>query len=263
MAFVGTQLSAARAPGFGCGHWRVDRAGDEVEAHGHERAHLMWAMAGAYETAADGETASGRDVLIYNPPGTFHADRFLTRGGCFFAIDLETTDIETLAGGRLPQAPRQIASEKARAGLRRLAGECAGWSADSALVAEALCLEILAVIAGAKAPERQAPSWLKRACEMLNETAPGSIGAIAAEVGVHPTHLARSFRIWFDCTPGDYSRGRRLARAASLLKDGRQEISRIAFETGFADQSHLTRVFKRAFGLAPAAYRRAFAATAR
>jgi AraC family transcriptional regulator len=263
MSFVGSQLSQAAAPGFNLSHWRVDRAGDAVKPHGHKRAHVMWAMAGAYETAADGDSPAGRDILVYNPPGVFHADRFLTPGGCFFAVDIEDGDVGGLAGAPLPSAPCQIASEAPRAALRRLAGECARWSADSGLVAEALCLELLASVAGRESRERRAPGWLERACEMLHEEAPGSISVIAKEVGVHPTHFARSFRMWFDCTPGEFARSRRLARAASLLKASRQEISRIAFETGFADQSHLTRVFKRAFGLAPAAYRRAFAATAR
>lgn len=259
MGFIGAQISQATAPGFSFSHWRVDRGGDEVEPHGHQRAHVMWAISGAYETAADGDTPSGRDIVVFNPAGTFHADRFVSAGGCFFAVDISTGETGAPDGRSLPPAPRQIESERPRALLRRLAGECAQWSADSTLIAEALCHELLAEIAGAQTRERRAPGWLRRACELLEEETPASMRAVAREVGVHPTHLARCFRTMFDCTPGDYARSRRLARAAGRLKGGRHDISRIAFETGFADQSHLTRQFKRAFGLPPAAYRRAFA----
>jgi AraC-like DNA-binding protein len=40
----------------------------------------------------------------------------------------------------------------------------------------------------------------------------------------------------------------RVNRAKQLLADG-QPIALVAYETGFADQSHLTRHFKRLFGL--------------
>jgi AraC-like DNA-binding protein len=49
---------------------------------------------------------------------------------------------------------------------------------------------------------------------------------------------------------------RRLNKARDLLRAG-QTIADVAFEMGFADQSHLGRWFKRAFGITPGLYRRA------
>ena len=48
----------------------------------------------------------------------------------------------------------------------------------------------------------------------------------------------------------------RVSRARTLLVNSNTAIGAIALECGFADQSHLTRVFTRVFGIAPATLRR-------
>ena len=73
--------------------------------------------------------------------------------------------------------------------------------------------------------------------------------------GVHPVHLARTFRETQGMTIGQYFRGVRLARATDLLRDPRRPLSDIAIEAGFSDQSHLCREFKRATGVSPGRFR--------
>ena len=49
----------------------------------------------------------------------------------------------------------------------------------------------------------------------------------------------------------------RLRRVEEMLADGDLALTQIAAEAGFADQAHFTRVFRRFYGLTPAAWRRA------
>ena len=79
---------------------------------------------------------------------------------------------------------------------------------------------------------------------------------IATEVGVHPVHLARVFRLSYGTPVGAYARGLRLTWAAARLRDSGDGIAQIALEAGFFDQSHFTRAFKQHFGSTPLAYRR-------
>jgi len=51
-------------------------------------------------------------------------------------------------------------------------------------------------------------------------------------------------------------RNRRLEFARQALLDASQPISRVAMSAGFADQSHLTRLFRNRFGATPAEFRR-------
>jgi transcriptional regulator GlxA family with amidase domain len=68
------------------------------------------------------------------------------------------------------------------------------------------------------------------------------------------------FRAFFKETTGwgfgDYLRDLRLERAAQLLRETTVSIADVACQTGFADQSHLQRLFKAKHDISPLAYRR-------
>ncbi len=65
--------------------------------------------------------------------------------------------------------------------------------------------------------------------------------------------LARHFRAAFATSPHRFLLMRRLQQAKALIVEG-EPIAEVAAATGFADQSHLTRHFKKAFGIAPGAW---------
>jgi AraC-like DNA-binding protein len=65
--------------------------------------------------------------------------------------------------------------------------------------------------------------------------------------------IARHFRWAFGTSPDRYRTLRRLALARVAIESG-QTLARAAAEAGFADQSHMTRQFKRAYGLTPASW---------
>lgn len=71
--------------------------------------------------------------------------------------------------------------------------------------------------------------------------------------GLHPAYLNRVFSARTGMPPHAYLTDLRVQRARKLLAAGRP-VSAAAYETGFADQSHLTRCFKRAVGITPGAY---------
>jgi AraC family transcriptional regulator len=106
------------------------------------------------------------------------------------------------------------------------------------------------------------PSWLRRARDVLQdrfqETV--SLGEIAQDVGVHPAHLARTFRRYFRCTIGDYVRNLRIEQARQELRASNRPLAEIALALGYADQSHFATSFKRQTGMTPGAFRNAFRA---
>ncbi|KXO78634.1 AraC family transcriptional regulator [Stutzerimonas stutzeri] len=73
--------------------------------------------------------------------------------------------------------------------------------------------------------------------------------------GVDRFRLSRAFKAAFGIAPHAYLVRLRLARARQLLASG-QPPTRVAMTLGFADQSHMGRWFRRAYGLTPAHYRR-------
>jgi AraC-like DNA-binding protein len=96
---------------------------------------------------------------------------------------------------------------------------------------------------------------VKLAKEYL-ESLPGenvTLEQLAQEVGLTPFHLCRVFRRENGLSPHTYQILVRLKRAKTLLAAG-LPISQVALETGFFDQAHLTRHFKRVFGVTPGRY---------
>ena len=102
------------------------------------------------------------------------------------------------------------------------------------------------------------PRWLRRARDLLHERCGSALrmGAIAGDVGIHPVHLSRSFRLHFGVTMRAYLRDLRVRRACDELRRTEHSLSRIALSMGFADHAHFTRTFKVVRGLTPREYRR-------
>ncbi|HKP29461.1 MAG TPA: AraC family transcriptional regulator, partial [Gemmatimonadales bacterium] len=100
--------------------------------------------------------------------------------------------------------------------------------------------------------------WITRALDYLeaNYRRRFKVADVAATCGVHPSHLAEIFRKRFASSVGEWVRNRRLEFAREALLDATQPISRVAISAGFADQSHMTRLFRHRFGATPAEYRR-------
>jgi AraC family transcriptional regulator len=127
----------------------------------------------------------------------------------------------------------------------------------SRLIAEGLLFEITGEFFRAERRETRRPGWLAKAIEMIQDNFPRRLTliSIADEVGVHPVHLAQSFRRFHGCTIGDYVRRIRIDYACQELVRSDTSFTDLAIGAGFADQSHFTRTFKRAIGISPAHYR--------
>ncbi|HUQ99283.1 MAG TPA: helix-turn-helix transcriptional regulator, partial [Gemmatimonadaceae bacterium] len=80
-----------------------------------------------------------------------------------------------------------------------------------------------------------------------------TVDVLAREAGLSPAHFARAFRETIGKPPHAYLLIMRLEHARRLLEDCDATLSDVAMRSGFADQAHLTRLFKRAFGVTPGA----------
>jgi AraC-like DNA-binding protein len=83
--------------------------------------------------------------------------------------------------------------------------------------------------------------------------APG-LDELAALGGLNKFQLLRRFRKQFGVTPHDWLLQRRADRARGLIRDG-LSLGEAAAASGFADQSHMTRVFVARYGFTPGAWR--------
>jgi AraC family transcriptional regulator len=78
-----------------------------------------------------------------------------------------------------------------------------------------------------------------------------TVSGIAQAIYMTPYHFTRLFKESTGQSPYQYVVEARVRKAKELLTTGKFTISEVAHQVGFADQSHLTRHFKRVFGLPP------------
>lgn len=250
--FWGTGPAHREIGGFSLHRLDANAPEHEVEKHSHDEAHFVLVLAGGYMSSAAGAPViSNTPLLIFNPPGTTHRDRFHEGRGSFLAVSggYETGE------GRATAVPDAYAI----------------WTAHRIALALALDLptldvdgrahQLLAAVQPLSSDEARdacrPPSWLQRVFEMAFTADDATIGVadLAAEAGVHPVHLARVFRRYLHCSPGEYLRGRRLERATALLGRSTASLADIAYQTGFADQSHFTHAFRARHHRTPGAWR--------
>jgi AraC family transcriptional regulator len=78
-----------------------------------------------------------------------------------------------------------------------------------------------------------------------------TVSRIAQAVYLSPYHFTKLFKQSTGQSPHQYVVEARVRKAKELLTTGKFTISEAAYQVGFVDQSHLTRHFKRVFGLPP------------
>ena len=252
-AFFGLPMAQQSARGFTFAHHRSN--GAQIAEHEHANAHFILITSGYYLTRASGNPRRDGPLFLYNPPGTVHSDCFAGGSGTFFAISDAANIPDGLAA---PSGPIFVTNHAAYSIARRLLRELAGWRSDSPLVCEGLGLELHGLVGEPQcSPHRRRPRWVKEAWDVMRDrcTEPITIADVARLVGIHPVHLARAFREFYHASPGELLRDWRVRTAAKLLRETRHPVCDIALMSGFADQSHLSRVFKGHFGTTPVRFR--------
>ncbi|MCO5734217.1 AraC family transcriptional regulator [Rhizobium sp. SSA_523] len=79
---------------------------------------------------------------------------------------------------------------------------------------------------------------------------------LARLVRLSTSYFSAAFKVSFGTSPHNYICRRRVGRAKDLMLESNAALCEIALDCGFADQSHLSRVFRRVTGTTPAAWRR-------
>jgi AraC family transcriptional regulator len=155
-----------------------------------------------------------------------------------------------------PLAAEGPAAERLGAAFQR---EMAFGDPFSPLALQALLWEAVALLGRAeRISVSEGSIWVRRAEAYLRAHCgePIGLGEVARALGVHPGHLARSFRAGAGETLGARLRRLRAQRAAELIRTTATPLIEVADQCGFAHQAHMTRVFWSVFGVTPGRYRR-------
>jgi AraC family transcriptional regulator len=82
------------------------------------------------------------------------------------------------------------------------------------------------------------------------------VAQLAGRCGLSRSYFTRKFKVSTGLPPHRWLMLHRIRCAQEMLERTNESIAAIALSCGFADQSHLTRVFHAIVGTSPAAWRR-------
>ncbi|MDC0667811.1 helix-turn-helix transcriptional regulator [Nannocystis radixulma] len=188
----------------------------------------------------------------------------------FATASIPPTMVEALLSDRAPSPAATfikrhcVADRSAEASVRSLVAELS--SPTEPLRAEMLCHAFVLHLLGVhgQAPRRKqlaprgklGPAQLRGAVELAHErlACDLTLEAMAKVAGYSPFHFARLFKATTGLAPHQFVLQLRLERAARLLRGRDPKLGDIALATGFYDQAHFTTVFRKAFGVTPAAF---------
>ena len=144
-----------------------------------------------------------------------------------------------------------------------LAEECQEPSSGGRLYGESLTTTLMAALFTSRKASIQRANglsrWqLRRAVDYLEAhmMQDVSLNEMAKLAGLSPSQFARLFKISTGMPPYKWCLDARIKRAQELLLLGKDSVSAIAIQTGFADQSHFTKTFRRATGVTPKDWQR-------
>jgi len=105
------------------------------------------------------------------------------------------------------------------------------------------------------------PEWAKELREMIQDQVDTnmnlSLQHLSEELEINPTYLSREFSKYFENQSfGEYIRKMRLEKAIQLIETSNYTLSEIAYHTGFSDQSHFNRIFKKHMGMKASEYKK-------
>jgi AraC-like DNA-binding protein len=108
---------------------------------------------------------------------------------------------------------------------------------------------------------KKAPEWTKELKEMIQDQLDTnmslSLQQVSHDLEINPSYLSREFSKYFEnLSFGDYIRKLRIEKATHLLETTNYPLTEIAYLTGFSDQSHFNRIFKKHVGMTASEYRK-------
>jgi len=232
-------------------------AGRVVPGHVHANPYLALHVLGSYRDYGDrGASPVNGPAALYFPAGSTHEMAIGNAGLATIIIEFDSDALRRMVTGidELKSPRFWLGGEIGR--QARCLGQ--SWLAGTPSPQRFAQTTSLLKIALQSAPQPAAPQWLDELETFVDaEYRSPDAERWAEKIGVTRPWLTRAYRGWRGEGLCEALRRRRVEAAAILLESSDKPLAEIAAETGFCDQSHMNRAFKKYLGRTPAIARTA------
>lgn len=242
--------------------------------HTHDQFGLGYIVRGAQQSASGvGSVEAQAGNVISVNPGEVHDGSPIGGGGRAWRMVYLDPHLVWAAGLDVSEHLQgQIEFQRPVIGDPRLLGKTAALfdavtsphTFDVAMPMEELLLSILPHMAEVTVPKVKGRLNITRALQRINDDPASSLSLedLAHLTGGSRFQVLRAFTMTTGLSPHAYLMQKRLQLSRRLMRAGRP-LAEVALEAGFADQSHMSRLFLRTFGFTPSSYAKAHRSDAR
>ena len=126
---------------------------------------------------------------------------------------------------------------------------------------ESLLQEVYERFLRSKQANKKVPDWVNELRNIIQDQIDTQftfdLKKISSDLELNPSYLSREFSKYFeDMNFGEYIRKIRIDKAIDFIQNSNYSLTKIAYLTGFSDQSHFTRIFKKHTGKSPSTYKK-------
>jgi AraC family transcriptional regulator len=238
----------------------IPASAQPLRPHRHELAQLHLVLQGSYvENSRGNNFTLGPGSALFRPANELHSNQFRRATVRGLLIDIDQSATAELLPRIDASQPRYFPAHTFDdlCGSFRLEGTQE--LSERNTVLHALALALTARISQlSRLCDNEIPAWLSKAVAIVRNRYAEDLRltALSREIGVPSAFLAKAFRQHLRQSVGGFLMQVRLERARAAIRDSNAPLSDIAICCGFYDQAHLTRAFRRRFGMTPGDLRR-------
>ncbi len=234
----------------------VYRPGETVPKHTHENSYLSLLLAGSYSE----EGGKLQHILkagnsIFRSSVHEHTNTFGKVTGKCFNLEIKS-DTSHVLDPWLPK-DRSFTLKHPLLELYRLYYLFLQTSSSDTL--DLLSFEVISQLTQTQRTEKHGKAvWISQVKELIHDTPEKQhrLEEIAHLVKVHPVYLVRKFKEKTGLRLWEYITRVRLEKSAIRIITGEMNLTQVAYDCGFYDQSHFSRSFKAYFGTSPNQFRK-------
>ena len=198
--------------------------------------------------------------LIYKPASEMHSNRIHSKGARCLNIQLSNKWIDYLnKTGLNTDHVLNSSTYLTTSILSRLRNELNNTDKYSETILEGLITELFADLIrlnNVKKEKPTMPKWLENITKYMDNLPDDniSVSVLANIAGIHPVHFINTFRKFYNTTPAEYLRQKKIDSICKELSTTDKSMLDIVFQFNFTDQSHFIKFFKKYIGLTPSKY---------
>ncbi len=226
-----------------------------VSLHAHENPHVTMLLAGAtFEKRQRSECYRQAGEAVFFHAGEPHQNSKTVPGSRNFNIEFTPLFFETydLKEDRIAQATHKnpLAANAYLQAYRQSLN-------DDHYTGDSITMAVLGLLGMPEMTGRRRPGWVGQVTDLLHDrwNEQVTLRELSEATSMHPVTISKYFPHYFGCTLGEYMLKLRVMNSIALIKNTSYQLTRIAHESGFADQAHFTKAFKQTTGFLPKQYR--------